>query len=115
MKPCTLDLVDMALAESRRDSAMRIAEAHADTVAPGWPFLAARYLARAMREMQRFQTTDFRKWAELRGLPSPPDARAYGGVIRRAAKAGKLVADGYACKADAQAHACPAVVWKVIV
>lgn len=103
-----------------RDEGIRRAEEHATAVMPGaplgvtWPELAAFYLDTALGgALKRFQTTDFRKWAEARGLPKPPDPRAYGGVIRRAVKAGKIIADGYAQKGDGTSHNCPAVVWKV--
>ncbi len=111
--------------ELLRDEGIRAAEAHADSVAPDWAERASWYLRVATDgrpidrdcpnwpRLSRFQTTDFRKWAEARGLPKPPDPRAYGGVMRRAAKAGLIIADGYAQKPDASAHACPAVVWRV--
>jgi hypothetical protein len=107
---------DLFEAARLRDEGIRIAEAHAASVTPDWAELANFYLRAAIDwgNLTRFQTTDFRKWAENRGLRAPPDPRAYGGVIRRAAKAGKIVADGYAVKSDPSAHCCPAVVWRVV-
>ncbi len=108
-----------AKAAAGRDKGISKAEAHAASEHAQWPELAAGYLDRFMRfscslQGGRFQTTHFRHWAEVQGLPSPPDPRAYGGIIRRAAKAGRIVADGYACKPDESSHACPAVVWRVV-
>lgn len=99
-----------------RDEGIAIAEAHAAAFVPEWASLAAGYLSAAIHSaaLERFQTTDFRKWAEARGLPKPPDPRAYGGVMKRAAHAGIIVADGYAPKGDSQAHCCPAVIWRAV-
>lgn len=108
--------VDEAAACAARDEGIRIAEAHAASQSPDWPELAWFFLKAAVewRNLSRFQTTDFRKWAEARGLPRPPDPRAYGGVMRRAARAGMIVADGYAPKTDSQAHCCPATIWRAL-
>lgn len=109
-------MIEISEGARLRDEGIRIAEAHAASVAPDWPELAWFYLTAATDwgNLSRFQTTDFRKWAEARGLPKPPDARAYGGVMRRGIKAGKIRADGYAPTPDPQAHCRPAVVWRVV-
>jgi hypothetical protein len=55
---------------------------------------------------------DIRKIAEEKFLPSPPDARAWGAVIRRAAKIGIVEKVGVQSKASAICHRGFASLWQ---
>ena len=47
-------------------------------------------------------------------LDQPPDPRAWGHVMLRAAKAGLLQRDGYAPSSAASRHKGPATVWRIL-
>jgi len=59
-----------------------------------------------------FMTEDIRDRAEDLGLPTPPDPRAWGGVVNRARSNGLIVMNGYAPSSNPQAHRRPTTVWK---
>lgn len=89
-------LLDWKQAESRRDDGMQRAVEHADDVKPYWSDMAMTWVL-VYRDMHaEFLAEDVRAYAHAGGLPGPPDGRAWGAVIRRAAKAGHIVKVGYA-------------------
>lgn len=58
-----------------------------------------------------FMTEDVRDWSESRGLPPPPDRRAWGAIAAAARKAGAVRSLGYAPQKSANAHRAPKTVW----
>ena len=59
----------------------------------------------------RFTSEDVREAAERGGVPLPPDPRAWGGVFRRAANAGKIRRVGFGESQNPQAHCRPVAQW----
>jgi hypothetical protein len=97
------------------DSAIARAVDHADAVSPMWSSMAyGALLAFAATEGKRFTSEDVRACAEYAGLPTPPDPRAWGGVFRRAARAGKIRRVGFGEAQNAQAHSRPVAQWLLV-
>ena len=48
------------------------------------------------------------------GLENPPDPRAWGHILLRAARAGLLQRNGYAPSSSASRHKGPATVWRIL-
>lgn len=59
-----------------------------------------------------FLCEQFRKWCEDGGTPAPPTARAYGGIIKRAASEQLIVRVGHASVENPRAHMAICTVWQ---
>ncbi len=77
----------LAYAEGRhlRDQGMTASTAHADAVIPTWSERAIAFLHEFAVLHQHFPAEYVRRYAHARGLPVPPDGRAWGSVMQRAA------------------------------
>jgi len=81
----------------RRDTALAAVSAGAERAVPGWNERAHWYLLRWLNgRREPFIAEEFVTFAEAAGLPEPVESRAYGPVLRNAAKAGLIVKAGYA-------------------
>lgn len=98
-------------ARRRRELGMRRSAEHAEDAAPGWINTAVSQLRVfvAQRSGAPFLTEDFRRWAQTR-LTAPPDGRAYGHVMKRAARLGVIQSNGFAA-ADSS-NGSPKVLWQ---
>jgi hypothetical protein len=97
------------------DDAITSAVSHADRVSPMWSSMAyGALLAFAATEGGKFTSEDVRAVAEYAGLPTPPDQRAWGGVFRRAARAGKIRRVGFGESQNKQAHCRPVAQWMLV-
>ena len=95
-----------------RDDGIRRAANHAEHQRAGWNELADVLLREFAKDRATFNAAQFAAYARGRGLPNPPDGRAFGGVIMRA-KRDKLVAfDGYEPSPDPKHHAGPVTRWR---
>jgi len=81
----------MAARQAGLDAGDRAA-AHADRVTPGWRRRAINFVYRYARTHHQFRAEQVRAEAEARGLPLPPDRRAWGGIMRWAERMGMIVA-----------------------
>ena len=100
--------------ELRNDGAARAAE-HADRTIPTWAERATLavhvYLVREIA--QEFTGEDVRVWAsEHMGVPEPPDRRAWGAVMMRIAREGKIRRIGYQPHKDPSRHNGISTVWQ---
>jgi len=78
-------------ARKRRDKGITDSILHADRAARDWPDTAYSYLLRfAATEPEPWTAEQFREWAKAKGLPNPPDLRAFGGVVFRAKRLGMI-------------------------
>ncbi len=85
------------LARARRDDGMERAGRHADAEHKDWRDKALGYVRLyAVASTGPFLTEDVRVEAEKDGLPLPPDRRAWGSVLQRAAREGIVTRAGYA-------------------
>jgi len=85
--------------------------AHAELMYESWGDHAYAILLDIAAGRRPFRTEEVRAAAEERGLPNPPSARAWGGVIKRAVHAGKIFRVGFAACDNPKAHACSVSIW----
>lgn len=104
---------DNAMARAAADAGMRQALAHAEEEHFGWPDLAYLFLERYARQHQRFISEDVSDASIAWGLVQPPTLRAWGGIYRRAKKAGLIVCDGVGRSWRRHASICP--MWRSLV
>lgn len=93
-----------------RDFSVTSALEHAEEESPGWTEQALSYLSRYPEA--EFMTEQVRGWAHSQGLPLPPNPRAWGGVITKARKLGKIRFVEYRNVSNPKAHSTPAAVWR---
>ena len=99
----------MRTGEELRDKGMQRAHDHAEDVHESWGDKAYQFLLDHTTEGE-FMTEDIRKASE--GIiPEPPSLRAWGGIVRRAAKNGIIKRVGYRSVSNNKAHCTPASVW----
>jgi len=96
-----------------RDAGIDKAVTHADNEIPDWSrkaymFLIDKYLKNNDGE---FQCEDVRSYAALVDFPLPPHARAWGGIIAKAAKDGFIQHTGIGPVRNAKAHRANAAIW----
>ena len=99
-------------AAERRDDGMQRAVEHADAVDMFWSDTAYAHVMDFCRLKDTFLTEDARAFAEGRGLNPPPDGRAWGAVMRRAAKNGLMKKCGYAPAKSS--NLSPKVLWEAL-
>jgi len=103
-------------AEILRDNGTNLAIAHADAVHEQWSDRALQMLldyidliggtgSQLTSEMARF-------YAAEHGLPRPPDGRAWGAVMLKAARAGKCKKIGWTTATDPKVHCNPVSLWE---
>ena len=95
---CELD--PDAVARVRRDDGIQRAVDHADRVSHAWSVLAYQELVRFLNlnpvcARDGFLAQEYVASARLHKIPEPPDRRAFGAIIQRAARAGLIVKAGY--------------------
>lgn len=102
--------LDLNAAMERADRGIESSGAHADRVEDGWRYQALALLTAFAREIGRsFVVEEARAYAEKHGLPDPPDARAYGSVVRLARAKGRIRKVGYAPAASS--NGSPKCLW----
>lgn len=104
------------LAEANRDVGMALAVEHAEDVNAGWKDKAYRALLTFLHfnPGMLFQAEDIRLWAEVRGLPHPPNNRAWGAIIVKAKKANRIQFIRIEATSGPSAHRANASVWKAL-
>ena len=94
-----------------RDEGMKKAVDHADSVEPTWSQRAYKFLLKYRLTVEEFMTEDVRK-ASKGIVPGPPDLRAWGSIVTKAARVGLIHSTGIRSVKDPKAHAGYATVWK---
>lgn len=89
------DAVRRVTATERRDDGMRRAVDHADRVSHAWSVLAYQFVQHYLAYDGPFLAEELVRAAYDYGIPEPPDARAWGAIMNRAARAGLIVKAGY--------------------
>jgi hypothetical protein len=110
-----LDLISTSISVARvlRDVGMQRAADHADRESEGWSDLAYGFLVDyvAANRGRAFMAEDVRSRAEAEGLPAPPDNRAWGSVISRAARRRIINRIGYGAQKSVSCHCSPKSIW----
>lgn len=95
----------------------RAAEAaanHAERVTPSWKTVAMVAFGEFLRSVGpggTFVTPEAQAWCARWGLPGAPDARAFGSVVKNAARKGRIVDTGLRPRAGS--HGREVAMWKV--
>lgn len=104
--------IDFTAAMDRRDVGIERAVTHANNTESEWSGQALGLLAAFAVEVGRpFLIEEVRPWAEAKGLPPPPDGRAWGAVTRRAAAKKRIQKVGAA--AAASSNCSLKVLWQL--
>ncbi len=101
-----------ALARQLRDDGMQRAADHAEAVEPTWNERAMEYTKLYARENRQLRCEMVRIFAENDGFSKPPDKRAWGAVMMRAAKAGILTKLCWTTASDPRVHKNPVSLWQ---
>lgn len=107
-------ILDIPAAREARDNGINQAKTHADEVNPGWSEQAFEMFREWLRGWQpgyKFTIEEFRQIAQIRGLPDPPHARAFGSLAVRAKKAGLINSNGTVKVRNPKAHMANAAQW----
>lgn len=99
--------------EELRDIGIAQAVGHAESKHEGWADAAFSFLLSYMREHHEFMGEDVRN-ASYGHVPEAPSNRAWGGIMRRAAKEGLIYRIGFQSVKNPKAHCAPCSVWKVV-
>jgi hypothetical protein len=103
--------IDFTAAMERRDVGMARAVDHANAVESEWSGQAIGMLTAFAAEVGRpFLIEEARAWAEAHGLPTPPDARSWGAVTKRASAKQRIRKVGFG--AAASSNNSPKVKWE---
>lgn len=103
-------------AADKRELGIQRSVDRADANIIGWSTDAASHVAQfCVRKKDlifdaNFLAEDVREWCEINGLSAPTDGRAWGSVMRRAAKAGLIRPVGYA--PSRSSNLSPKVLWR---
>lgn len=108
-------IVDRSPGAAERDAGIAAAAGHADRDIPGWVMLARAHLLVFARHNERFPLERVRIYAESRGLPPPPDPRAWGAIAVKCRRDFIIKPDGYAPSLNAGAHKRPTLQWRSLV
>lgn len=92
---------------------MQRAEQSANNTHYKWSDTAYSFLIDYSKKYSSFMMEDV-ILASKGSVPEPPTNRAWGSVVRKAAKEGKLVNLGFQKKKSEGSHSTPAVLWGVI-
>lgn len=110
-----LDLLDPSVSAARvlRNAGMETAARHADAVVDGWSDRAYAFLVDYVgaNRQRRFMAEDVRVAAEETGFPGPPDNRAWGAVVAKAARKHLIKRIGYGPQSSASCHCSPKSIW----
>jgi len=98
-------------ARAARDAGINAAMAHADRVEPKWSDNAYTFLVGYAREHSRFTTEEVRT-AAASSVATPPDSRAWGGVMSRARRDGLITHEGFTTARDPKVHCNVIRVWR---
>ena len=98
---------EMNLGDTLAVAGSATAAAHAESQSAGWlaraTGLAEQFLLQIAGQ-RAFQAAQMRVYAEQHGLPPPPDARAWGHIMRRLKKRGLIVSVGTGKSSDPKQH-----------
>lgn len=100
-----------------RDAGIAKAVGHAEKNNPGWndkAFDMFKEWLSGWPSSFTFLMEDFRKCAQIRGLPDPPSARSFGGIALRAKFAGLIKSNGLKPTTSVTAHRCYANEWQKV-
>lgn len=106
---------DRNAGKSGRDTGMARVTASADDAHANWSATAYLTLRAFVRRREHaFTAENVRAFATEKGLPDCHDDRAWGPVLRRAAKEGLIRKTGYRQAEGRACHMHPVTLWRVV-
>jgi hypothetical protein len=99
--------------EYYRDAGIKKAVDHTNDVSLNWADQAYSFLLIYIKYHYSFMCEDLRLQS-VGVVPCPPSKRAWGGIIRRAAKSGLIKRKGFRSVKNVKDHCTPATVWETI-
>lgn len=97
---------------AERDAGILVAVDHANATTANWADKSYKLLQEFLNfHIGEFQAEELRSYAALVDFPLPPHARAWGGTIVRAAKAGIIRQVGIKKVRNPKAHCANSAVW----
>ena len=107
-------VLNIRIAEQRRDAGIEEAIEHADNVITGWSDKAYQILRQFLNTIDsEFMVEQVRQYAAgIEGYEAPSHDRAWGGVVRRAQKAGLVIYVTTRRTSNVNAHRTPAGLWR---
>lgn len=96
-----------------RDAGIKKAVDHANETEFNWSVQAFGFLLIYIQSNDTFMCEDLR-FASTNIVTQPPSKRAWGGIIRRASKAGLIKRIGFKNVKNVKAHCTPAAVWETV-
>jgi hypothetical protein len=94
------------------EQGMSRALAHVESIDDGWGERAYQFVRGFAALRTQFRTEEVRSYAEQRGLSSPPSARAWDGIIEKAACAGIIERIGFTTCENVKAHRNNVSCWR---
>jgi hypothetical protein len=102
-------------AQELKQSGINVAMHHAELKHEGWNEEALLHMKGFLRtRITPFLCEDVRLYAEENGMQKAPSARAWGGVILQAKKAGLIQHFGYTQVKNPRAHRANASLWTAV-
>lgn len=109
--------LDILQAIEAKDKGIQTAITHANAVVPDWSDKAYAMLVEWLKDWPEgftFMIEDFRKICQIKKLPDPPTARAFGAIAVRAKIAGLIKSNGQKPTTGISGHGCYANQWMKI-
>jgi len=103
-------------AQALRDKGIERAINHADRVHFNWSdraFESLKTVAKTLGKGECITSEYVRAHAEFHGLQTPPDKRAWGAVMLKAARAKLIVKKGWTTATDPKVHCNPVSLWEI--
>lgn len=105
--------LDLFRSRENRDAGIQQAIDHANQVHENWQERAYIQLVDYLKlNKGEFMAEELREWAEGKGFPEPPHARAWGAIIMRAARANLIRKVRIGNVKNVKAHNAHAAVWQ---
>ncbi len=98
--------------ELLRDEGMARATEKAERETLWWKARAYALLREYALKHATFASEDVINWGVKTHFPNPPEARAWGSIVRKAVLAGMLLPAGYVKSKNARAHRRPVQLWQ---
>lgn len=106
---------DQEAGRQEKEKGIARAVDHADRELEKWSVLARELFREYITLNSEFGSEDVRAWAHnIKGLPFPPDNRAWGGIVLHFAKCKKIIRIGYAPAKEKKSHCGPQAIWRVV-
>lgn len=108
--------LDYTKASEERDAGIERAVSHANAVTANWSDIAFEKLKEFLQIFSDpFQAEEVRSFAAVDDeFPEPPSRRAWGGVIRTAARKGLIKRIGFKNTKSVKSHCTPSSLWQKV-